>query len=867
MSANLFLQYLSEGWIQYFGRPNVLRLDPAGAFRSKEVETFCDQHGIFLDVIPGEAHWHLGTCEQAVKGLKEVLTKLVEQEEDVSVELALAEAVRTFNCREIIRGYSPIQHVLGKAPDETGRFVSSLTGQATEVLLGNPQGELVEDIERMKKAEQALAEWQAQQKITKAMNSRSQPKRDYRPGDLVYFWRKQISGQPAGKNGRFLGPARILATETKREADGSLRKGSAVWCVRGRRLLKCCPEQLRPASLREEVLEELEQEEPEAPWTFPRVASELGGNEFIDISAEVPDVTSWHQAQDPMEVEPPTRRHRRKRPASEPRNAGSDERQRRSRQNDPSHLLWAEAKPWWEEVTEEAFQASAGEHLWEQESAMVEVAIDMPETNRGMRRAIENLEAFFVNSLKRRNVEVSEKRMTPDEYRQFQEAKQKEVKNFIAARAFEALPAEMRPNREQAIGMRWILTWKKQEDGSQKAKARAILKGFQDPNYENRSTTTPVMTRQTRQMLLQLAAWRRWRVKKGDVSGAFLQGREYPNELYCIPCPEILEAMGLKPNEVLRVKRGCYGLVDAPLEWYRTISEFLESLGLVKSWADPCAWLWKPDGKTRGMIAGHVDDFLFAGDPKDPAWLQLEAKIKERFKWQDWEEGRFVQCGVLVEEQPDGSYHLSQPDYLDKISEINVSSSRRKDRKSPTTEHEKTQLRAVLGALSWHSQQVSPHTSAEVGLMLSEVCNSTVETIFQVNKMLYNARCRKDHKLIIHSFPPETKLGLFVWADARIDRVARSPGAAETIAVVNGEDYLFHARYQLGEILQAAPNVFDVDETVNHVEGCVISDSRNVYDKLMTEELSVKGAEKRSDLELLCLKSAQRNNNVVLRKG
>lgn len=217
---------------------------------------------------------------------------------------------------------------------------------------------------------------------------------------------------------------------------------------------------------------------------------------------------------------------------------------------------------------------------------------------------------------------------------------------------------------------------------------------------------------------------------------------------------------------------------------------------------------------------------------------------------------------------------------------------------------EKTQLRAILGALSWHSQQVSPHTSAEVGLMLSEVCNSTVETIFQVNKMLYNARCRKDHKLVIHAFTPETKLGMFVWADAaaqnrrdggstqgifvglapltlldgcvekispiawhagRIGRIARSPGAAETIAVVNGEDYLYHARYQLGEILQAVTNVFDVDETVNQVEGCVISDSRNVYDKLMTEELSVKGAEKRSDLELLCLKSAQRNNNVVLR--
>ena len=63
--------------------------------------------------------------------------------------------------------------------------------------------------------------------------------------------------------------------------------------------------------------------------------------------------------------------------------------------------------------------------------------------------------------------------------------------------------------------------------GERKAKARAILKGYQDPEYEFRATTTPVMTRQTRQLLLQMAVWRRWKVKKGDVSGAFVQGREY----------------------------------------------------------------------------------------------------------------------------------------------------------------------------------------------------------------------------------------------------------------------------------------------------------------------------------------------------
>lgn len=121
--------------------------------------------------------------------------------------------------------------------------------------------------------------------------------------------------------------------------------------------------------------------------------------------------------------------------------------------------------------------------------------------------------------------------------------------------------------------MRWILTWKTKEDGDRKAKARAILKGFQDPEYEHRATTTPVMTRQTRQILLQMAAWQDWTVKKGDVTGAFLQGREYPGTLYCIPCPEILDGMGLSRDEVVRVKRGCYGLVDAGIGRYQATSK------------------------------------------------------------------------------------------------------------------------------------------------------------------------------------------------------------------------------------------------------------------------------------------------------
>ena len=105
-------------------------------------------------------------------------------------------------------------------------------------------------------AEKAHAEWHAGQRISRALNSRPRPPADYSPGDLIYFWRSQESGQgrkqPGHKTGRFLGPARILAVET-RQADGMLKPGSNVWCVRGRQLIKCSVEQLRHASEREEL--------------------------------------------------------------------------------------------------------------------------------------------------------------------------------------------------------------------------------------------------------------------------------------------------------------------------------------------------------------------------------------------------------------------------------------------------------------------------------------------------------------------------------------------------------------------------------------------------------------------------------------
>ena len=43
LTGQQFLDYMQEGWVQYFGAPQTLRLDPAGPFRSHLVEDYCDR--------------------------------------------------------------------------------------------------------------------------------------------------------------------------------------------------------------------------------------------------------------------------------------------------------------------------------------------------------------------------------------------------------------------------------------------------------------------------------------------------------------------------------------------------------------------------------------------------------------------------------------------------------------------------------------------------------------------------------------------------------------------------------------------------------------------------------------------------------
>ena len=180
------------------------------------------------------------------------------------------------------------------------------------------------------------------------------------------------------------------------------------------------------------------------------------------MTADVPSLAEWRRAQDIDEEEPPRRmRIQGKRPGPEGPMRPSPDPEELPPQDSDDELIPAEpprvrsrssrephgveqAGHWCDEVTESAWEHESGAH-WESKDAAIALAVDWPESRRGQEQALQNLEGFFVGAFKRRTAEVSEKRLTEEERKMFAGAKAVEVRNFVAAKAFEAVPEDRRP--------------------------------------------------------------------------------------------------------------------------------------------------------------------------------------------------------------------------------------------------------------------------------------------------------------------------------------------------------------------------------------------------------------------------------------
>ena len=222
--------------------------------------------------------------------------------------------------------------------------------------------------------------------------------------------------------------------------------------------------------------------------------------------------------------------------------------------------------------------------------------------------------AFIVSASKKQKTEVKMSTLTSEERKLFEEAKQKEIQSWLDTRTVCRILRQKIPE-SSILRCRWILTWKDAENNThlgvegrqsqnRKAKARLVILGYQDPELSNLERDSPTLSKLSRNLLLQLCVSNKWEIGSFDIKTAFLRGRADSRILGLEPPPELRAKLGLQPQEVCRLLKGAYGLVNAPLLWFRELTKTVSDLGFIAAPFDPCCFILSNEqGQARGSSA------------------------------------------------------------------------------------------------------------------------------------------------------------------------------------------------------------------------------------------------------------------------
>ena len=219
----------------------------------------------------------------------------------------------------------------------------------------------------------------------------------------------------------------------------------------------------------------------------------------------------------------------------------------------------------------------------------------------------------------------------------------------------------------------------------------------------------------------------------------------------------------VKTDEICRLKKSAYGLIDAPFLWFQTLNEELVKLGFEPAPFDPCLYvLRKSDGTPRGVIGVHVDDGLCGGDAE---FMNRLANLQEKYPFGSQKISDFVFTGIHLPQRSDMGIVLSQSDYVRKILPIAIDSNRRSQVEEKVNENERQQLRALIGSLQYASVNTRPDLASRLSFLQSQVNQAKIGTLIEANKTLHEAKRHHDVEIIVQPIARED-LRFLAFSDA-----------------------------------------------------------------------------------------------------
>ena len=262
-------------------------------------------------------------------------------------------------------------------------------------------------------------------------------------------------------------------------------------------------------------------------------------------------------------------------------------------------------------------------------------------------------------------------------------------------------------------------------------KSRLVVGGHVDPDIASGKlkTSAPTVSRAGILSLLQICSSRLsegWTASAGDITSAFLNGEELQRELY-IRQPK--SGLGnLHPNQIVRLKKGVFGLVDSPNGWWhklrKTILDLEVDFGDAKEVVvtqcslDPCVFQVQSKGKDglleppRVYLAVHVDDIMCVGHRRD--LMTVQDALSSVFPVDDWILDSFEYVGSQVHVLED-EIRVTQEGYAaSRLFEVEIDKGQEDD--EPARCDQIADHRSLVGALSWLAGQSRPDLQCGVSM-------------------------------------------------------------------------------------------------------------------------------------------------------
>ena len=656
-SSAAIIQLMIDMWFAWAGSPSEVIVDAGSEFNSEEFAVFAQSNNIKLTTISPEAQYQNGKAERHGSVLKTMLTKYesehaINQYSDLSQ--ALYWCVRAKNASSLKKGFSPEMLVLGKQTRMPGAVCSDEMLPA-HFLADSDTAQGIAFRRQLAMREAArLAFFQADKdaSLRRAMLRRSRPgSRRYEPGEWVMIWRQGRGTNP----GQWLGPMKIVVHEN----------AQTVWTTLACKLYRCAPEHVRPVTANEARNIPIHSNEP----SISIIAQQMQPDDEPEVPSHNSPNSSHHETNPEAHNPEPNNDQSTHETANGPEDpaittpvpeASDDDLMCDSLiciDDDPCLFTAEDQLAWRCEIPVHARDIQA----WKDESDVSEMA-------------------FLVSAAKRQRSEVKLSSLTAAEKLEFQKAKTAEIQNWIKTGTISRILRDQVPH-DQILRCRWVLTWKPIDNPSQddqkigkttKAKARLVILGYLDPKLEELPRDSPTLGRNSKMLLLQLIASKGWQLRSFDIRAAFLQGKPQSDRVLAIePVSELVEALQLATNEVCRLEKGAYGLIDAPYQWFLAISEELLRLGFTQSPFDPCKFVLyhHEKGSLEGVLGLHVDDGICGGSQYFAHKLDL---LEKKYPFGSKKVQQFTFTGIEMNQLPNGTVTMKQSTYVRSIDPIKI---------------------------------------------------------------------------------------------------------------------------------------------------------------------------------------------------